>query len=111
MKSRVTVRAWEYRQRNLAKGTWHQLRRLLAHSSHAFALTEPSARELLAEGHRAEPAGQRLEPPKVLLFVSQERLARFTDKRPIPVRLGVDFLSSRYVALVRFEDKTDGLPG
>ena len=103
MKSRVTVRAWEYRQRNLAKGTWHQLRRLLAHSSHAYALTEQSARALLAEGHRPEPVGERLEPSKVMLFVSTERLARIDDKRPIPVRLGVDFLSSRYVALVPFE--------
>jgi hypothetical protein len=110
VKSRVVVRAWEYRQRNLAKGIWHQLRRLLAHSSDAYALTESSARELLAEGHRAEPVGGRLEPPKVLLFASPERLARIADKNPIPVRLGVDFLSARYVALVRFEDETDS-PG
>jgi hypothetical protein len=110
VKSRAAVRAWEYRQRNLAKGTWHQLRRLLAHSSHAYALTEQSARELLAEGHHAEPAGERLEPPKVLLFASPARLARIADKRPIPVRLGVDFLSARYVALMRFEDETDERP-
>ncbi len=103
MKSRVTVRAWEYRQRNLAKGTWHQLRRLLAHSSHAYALTESSARELLAEGCRPEPVGERLEPPKVLVFASTGRLALIADKRPIPVRLGVDFLSARCVALVPFE--------
>lgn len=104
VKSRAAVRAWEYRQRNLAKGTWHQLRRLLAHSSHAYVLTEQAARDLIAEGHRFEPVGERLEPPKILLFVPAERLDHVADKQPIPVRLGLDFLAARYVALVRFED-------
>jgi hypothetical protein len=84
---------------------WHRLRRLLADTSAAYALTEKTAGELLAEGHRPDPVGERMEPPKVILCATAERLGGIIDKRPIPVRLGADFLASRYIALVRFEDQ------
>ncbi len=103
-RSRAAVRAWEYRQRNHAKGTWYRLRRLLADTSVAYALTELDARLLLAEGHRPEPVGEQLEPPKTILCVPGERIDTIADKRRIPVRLAADFLAARYVALVRFEE-------
>ena len=104
VRSRAAVRAWEYRQRNHAKGTWYVLRRLLVDASVAYALTERAAQHLLAEGYRPEPVGERMEPPKTILCVSSERIDTLVDKRPIPVRLGADFLTARYVALVRFEE-------
>jgi len=103
-RSRAAVRAWEYRQRNHAKGTWYRLRRLLADASVAYDLTEHAARQLLAEGHKPEPVGEQMEPPKTILCVPGERIDTIVDKRPIPVRLGADFLMARYVALVRFEE-------
>ena len=103
-RSRAAVRAWEYRQRNHAKGTWYRLRRLLADASSAYELTEQAAHLLLAEGHRPEPVGEQMEPPKIILFVPAERIDPMADKRPIPVRLAADFLAARYVALVRFEE-------
>jgi hypothetical protein len=84
---------------------WHRLRRLLADSSAAYALTEKAAGELLAEGHRPDPVGERMEPPKVILCATVERLGAIIDKRQIPVRLGVDLLAAQYIALVRFEDE------
>jgi hypothetical protein len=104
-RSRAAVRAWEYRQRNHAKGTWYRLRRLLADASVAYALSEDAARQLLAEGHLPEPVGEQMEPPKTILCVPGERIDTLADKRQIPVRLGTDFLTARYVALVRFEEK------
>ena len=105
-RSRAAIRAWEYRQRNHAKGMWHRLRRLLADASAAYALTEKAAGELLAEGHRPDPVGESMEPPKVILCATVERLGAIIDKRQIPVRLGADFLAARHIALVRFEDET-----
>ena len=101
--SRAAVRAWEYRQRHHAKGSWYALRRLLAAASHAYALSEPSAQELLSEGARPEPAGERLEPPKTILFVPAPRLELVPDKKPLPVRLGAELLAARFIALVRFD--------
>jgi hypothetical protein len=84
---------------------WHRLRRLLADASSAYVLTDGAAQELLAEGYRPDPVGQDMEPPKTILCASAERMAAIPDKRPIPVRLGVDFLTARFIALVRFEDE------
>jgi hypothetical protein len=85
---------------------WYRLRRLLTDASAAYALTEQTARELVAEGHRPDPVGERMEPPKIILWASAKRLDSIADKRRIPVRLSSDFLSARYVALVRFPDET-----
>jgi hypothetical protein len=101
-RSRIAVRAWEYRQRNHAKGTWYRLRRLLVDARVAYALSEQSARLLLAEGYQPEPVGEQMEPPKTILFVPSERIDTVADKRRIPVRLSADFLAARYVALVPF---------
>ncbi len=108
VRSGAAVRAWEYRQRNLAKGTWYRLRRLLTDASSAYALTERAARDLMAEGYRPEPVGERMEPPKLILFVPAQRLDAIGDKHPIPVRLAADFLAARHVALVRFQDQPGG---
>jgi hypothetical protein len=106
MRARLAVRAWEYRQRDHAKGVWFRLRRLLAHSASALSLPEAEARRLLAEGYAADPVGALLEPPKVLLVVPEERLRDVPGRSPIPLRLGPDLLAARWVALVPFAPLT-----
>ncbi len=101
-RSRVAVRAWAYRQRHHAKGVWMRLRRVLADAQSAYAIPGNEVERLLAEGFRAEPVGQELEPPKVVLFVPAERAARISGAREIPVRLEVALLEAPALVLVRF---------
>ncbi|HEV8358623.1 MAG TPA: hypothetical protein VGX21_05700 [Methylomirabilota bacterium] len=46
--------------------------------------------------------GRELEPPKVILFLPAERVARLTGAREIPVRLDAELLAAPALALVRF---------
>ncbi len=99
---RALTRAWEYRQRHRAKGTWHRLRRLLADAQHVCVITERDAAQLIREGCEVAPVGSELEPEKVLVSVSAERLAEIVDARPLAVRLSAELLAARFLALVRF---------
>jgi hypothetical protein len=103
LRRRVLLRSWEYRQRDHARGVWFRLRRLLADASGAFVIPAEEASTLLAEGFRAEPVGQALEPPKVIVFVPAARVARIASARPVPVRLGRELLEARHLALTPFE--------
>ena len=102
VRSRAATRAWEYRQRNHSKGIWFRLRRVLADADSAFAIPCSEAQRLEEEGYCREPVGAEIEPQKVLLFVSAERLEQIPEKRRLRVALGADFLSAPCVALVRF---------
>lgn len=101
-RSRLAARRWAYRQRHCAKGAWPKLCRTLAAAEQAYAISEAELTELLAEGHRLEPAGADLEPPKRLVFVSQERAARLTTGRSISLCLSADLLAAQHLALVPF---------
>jgi hypothetical protein len=102
VRSRVAVRAWEYRQRHHAKGVWMRLRRILADAAAAYVIPESEAERLVAEGFPPEPVGRELEPAKVILFLPAERVARLAGAREIPVRLEVELLEAPALALVRF---------
>jgi hypothetical protein len=102
MRQRLSVRAWEYRQRHHAKGVWHRLRRVLADAAAAYVIPDEQARRLLDEGLPAEPVGQELQPPKTLIFVTPSQLASITERQEIPVTLGVELLTASAIALVRF---------
>ena len=102
VRTRAAIRHWEYRQRNLAAGVWFQIRRLLAAAKDAYVISDDDARQLLAEGYKPEACGARLEPEKTIIFVDSMRLSRLDSRRPIPVRLGPDFLLATAVALVPF---------
>lgn len=104
LRSRAAVRAWEYRQRNLAKGVWFDLRRLLAHAESAWSLPEDEAQRLLAEGYEAADVGNRLAPPKTILVVTEERLREVPGRAAVPLRLGPELLGARWLALVPFAD-------
>ncbi len=103
VRTRAAIRAWQYRQRNLAAGVWLRLRRVLADARSAYEIADEDARRLVAEGYRPERCGAELSPAKTLLFVERDRLARVASAREIPVGLGPEFLAARSVALVRFD--------
>lgn len=102
-RSRVLVRSWDYRQRRHARGVWARLRRALAGAREVYALPPDEAERLVAEGCRPEPVGLELEPPRVLLVVSAERVAQIRSARPLAVRLSAELLSAECLALVPFE--------
>jgi hypothetical protein len=102
MRSRVLVRAFEYRQRRHARGVWFRLRRVLAFAKEARVLPREEAERLIDEGYRPEPVGRELEPPRIIMFVPAERMARIASARPLAVRLSAELLSAECLALVPF---------
>jgi hypothetical protein len=109
LRSRVLVRAFDHRQLRHARGVWFRLRRVLAFAKAAYALLPDEAERLITEGHRPEPVGRELEPPRVILFVPAERVARIATARPLAVRLDAELLSVECLALVPFETDPDPL--
>ena len=103
VRARARVRRWEYRQRHGAHGVWFRLRRFLAFSAEAWVLPDPEVRTLLAEGYEPDPVGRELEPPKILLRVSRDRLERLQGLRSIPVSLGPELLAAPAVVTVGFD--------
>jgi hypothetical protein len=99
IRERALVRAWEYRQRNHAKGVWHRLRRLLVDAGQAWIIDEAAADKLEAAGHAPHPVGRELVPPKRLFIVSETELKEMHVRHQIPVRMGVELLQARSVCL------------
>ena len=97
------MRLFDYTQRHHTRGVWFRLRRVLADASMAFVIPEDEARTLIAEGHRAEPVGQELEPPKLIVMASSARIARIASAQPVPMRLGGELLAATCLALTPFE--------
>ena len=100
--ARARIRRWEYRQRNLAHGAWTRFRLALAHAEHAYAIDEATASMLLAEGFSADDRGERLEPPRTIIWITPERAAALVAARPLVLRLDAELLGSRTLALVPF---------
>ena len=106
VRTHAQVRAWKYRQRNLAAGVWFRLRRMLADAKAAYAISDEDAGRLLAEGYEPAACGREVVPAKDVVFVDERRLDRVESRRLIPVDLGPAFLAASTIALVRF-DETD----
>jgi hypothetical protein len=104
VKTRAQVRAWQYRQRDLAAGVWFRLRRVLTNARAAYVLTEEDASRLVAEGFQPESCGLELSPEKTIVFLNADRAAQLDAPRPIPVSLGAEFLAARAIALVAFDE-------
>jgi hypothetical protein len=102
LRSRVLVRSWGYRQRRHARGVWFRFRRVLAAASEVYAIPPDEARRLVAEGGRPEPVGRELDPPRLVLFVPADRVARIPSARPLAARLSAELLSAECLALVPF---------
>jgi hypothetical protein len=107
LRSRMVIRAFDYRQRRHARGVWFRLRRVLALSKDAYALSRDETERLIAEGYRPEPVGRELEPSRVILFVPAARVAVIATARPLAVRLSAQVLSAECLALVPFETDPD----
>jgi hypothetical protein len=97
------VRSWEYRQRHHARGVWFRFRRVLVDASEAYTVTREDAAELLAEGYKAEPVGEELQPPKVIIFAPAARVVRLGSARALTVRLSAELLAAECLALVPFD--------
>jgi len=102
LRSRALVRAFDHRQCRHARGVWFRLRRLLALAKEAYALPRDEAERLIGEGHRPDPVGSEIEPPRVILVVPAERLTQIASARPLAVRLSAELLSTECLALVPF---------
>jgi hypothetical protein len=101
-RSRELVRAFEYRQRRHAGGVWYRFRLLLALAREAHVVPRDEAERLVAEGYTPEPVGRELEPPRLILVVPAERVARIASARPLAVRLSAELLAAECLALVPF---------
>jgi hypothetical protein len=102
MRSRLLVRAFDYRQRRHARGVWFRLRRVLALAQEAYAIPRAEAERLLAEGFASDPVGGETEPTRVIVLVPAERVAEIASARPLAVRLSAELLSADSLALVPF---------
>src|SRR5678815_4280491 len=107
--SRAAVRAWEYRQRNHAKGVWVRLQRLLADTDRLYVISDETMRRLTEAGFDAEPIGLELEPPIRMVVIPGQYGAWLEGAPQIRVALHSDLLRARNIALVPFEDSVLGV--
>jgi hypothetical protein len=108
MSERALIRAWEYRQRNLSKGVWFRLRRVLTDASRAFVVTAEQANQLESMGCHPLPIGEELEPKKRIFMLHEQQLANSSAYRRVPVRLSREILDAPNLVLVSFV--SDGSP-
>lgn len=101
-RARALVRAWEYRQREHARGAWFRLGRLLAGAESACEIAPGEADRLRAEGFVEEPVGVEFEPQKRFFVIPASRAERIAARRALPMRLGREMFAARCVALVPF---------
>lgn len=102
-RSRMAIRAFDYRQRQHAGGVWFRLRRLLAGTSRAYVISEDESAQLRQEGFRVEPVGREVDPPKVILVAPAPRVAALASAKEIPVCLGGELLGATRLVLVPFD--------
>jgi hypothetical protein len=103
-RARLLIRSFGYRQRHHAHGVWFSFRRVLAGAAAAYVISEDDATTLAAEGCRVEPVGRQLQPPKIIVSVPPERMARVASARSVTVRLGGVLLTAACLGLVPFEE-------
>ena len=102
IRSRAAIRAWEYRQRRHANGTWFRFRRVLADAAEAYQVPPAVMDELVATGVRCEPVGMELEPPRRIVFLSRERTQQLPGRQRVALQLGPALLAARDLVLVAF---------
>jgi hypothetical protein len=102
VRARARVRRWEYRQRHLARGAWHELRLALAAAREVYAIEESELAELVREGCVVDARGRRLEPPRELVWIAPERVAALRTAHRLALRLDAELLAAPVLALVPF---------
>jgi hypothetical protein len=68
----------------------------------AYAITADTAAELIAEGSVVDDRGARLEPPRSIVWITEERAGRLANARPLAMRLDAEMLAATTLALVPF---------
>ena len=117
VRARARIRKWEFRQRHLARGAWHQFRLALAAARDAYAIDDAQLAALVAAGCSVDDRGQGLEPPRRIVWISNDRALRLERARPLTLRFDDALLSARNLALVAFnsgqEERVgvDSVPG
>jgi hypothetical protein len=101
VRQRRLVLTWEYRQRDLAKGVWFRLRRVLVDAQSAWAVDDADADALLANGAQPLAVGHELEPPRRVFWVPSAGLESLASRRELPVRLSSELLATPNVVLIR----------
>lgn len=109
VRSSARVRRWEFRQRNLAHGAWHQFRLALAMAQSAYAINDADYAGLVAEGFASDDRGKRLVPERKLVWISAERARRLDRAAPLEMRFDANMLASRVLALVPFDEEDQRL--
>jgi hypothetical protein len=99
-RSRMLIRAFDYRQRHHAAGVWFRLRRLLAGTSQAYVVSEHDAEQLRQEGFRVAPVGREVDPPKTIIIAPAHRVAALASARAVPVTLAGELLEATCLVLV-----------
>lgn len=100
MRERALIRSWEYRQRNLTKGVWHRLRRVLVDAAQAWQVDDPDADRLEGGGCAPLAVGRELVPPKRVFFATEQQLAVLSSRRGVPLRLGAELLHADNLVLI-----------
>ncbi len=103
VRQRALVRAWDYRQRNLSGGVWFRLRRVLANAREALVIDEEDAHRLIARNHSPLEVGRHLHPEKLIFELSEAEAAQLASAKSIPLRLGPELLTARYLVLHPFD--------
>ena len=104
VRTRAVVRAWEYRQRDYAKGVWFRLRRTLTDASAAFAISESLANQLIAAGFSPLPVGRQLHPERTIFLLGRNQLENLHDLREVPLHLG-PILHEPYLILLSMDEE------
>ena len=52
------------------------------------------------QGFEPDPVGLELEPPITILVAPEKPLAALASRVPLPLRLGAELLTTRFLALV-----------
>jgi hypothetical protein len=100
LRQRLTIRAWEYRQRNTSKGTWFRIRRVLVDAAQVYAIDDRDAEVLSSEGYVPAAAFLEIQPPKRAFLIPAAWLDRLPSRCRLPVRLSAALLTAKNLALV-----------
>ena len=101
VRERALIRGWEYRQRHYSKGVWRRFQRVLVDAAQAWILEESEADWLEVGGHVPLPIGRELNRPLRVFWLTGDELAAMAAPRRVAVRLCVELLQARSLALVK----------
>lgn len=103
LRSRAAVRSWELRHLDHAGGAWYRVTRRLALTRRAWAISDEDAAALLAGGHRPDPSGLDLEPPRRYFVLDEEEVRALDGAQEVELQASAQLLAFRNLALLSFD--------